>query len=69
MKNSKNPVQELLSISAPLAWKDWLVHIQNNLIADGYVEQLTEEGRHDMAARMQGLYDFFGQIDQKKKQA
>jgi hypothetical protein len=69
MITKNNHIKDLLSTCSPHDWKDWIFHIENNLVAVGYVEALTESGRQDHAARMQSLYDFFGAIDRKEKQS
>lgn len=59
--------KDLLGISAPGEWKDFLFNTQTNLINYGFMEMLTESGRAEFSARMQGLYDFFGQLDPGNK--
>lgn len=57
---AKQPSIDLLKIADPASWQAWLFHIQTNLINSGYVETLSESGRNEFTAHMQGLYDFFG---------
>lgn len=59
---NKQHMNELLSICPVEEWKDWLFNLQCILIENGYVEGLTETGRSDFAARMQGLYEHFRKV-------
>lgn len=68
MKSSISAEKDLLQISTRDQWRAWLFHLENNLVASGYVGELTEEGRLDHAARMQGLYDFFTGKETERKQ-
>lgn len=63
----KQTPTDLLKISNPAAWQAWIFHIQTNLIHCGYIETLTESGRDQFTANMQGLYDFFTQLQEKPK--
>jgi hypothetical protein len=67
MTNTTLSVKNLLVAGDPQSWKDWLFSVQSNLINTGYVETLTEAGRSEFTNRMQGLYEFFGEVDKKGK--
>ena len=57
----------MTSIAHPQEWKDWLFHIQQNLITSGYVHSLTETGMQDHTAYFSGLYQFFTELQEKPK--
>jgi hypothetical protein len=67
MANTKNPIKDLLSISSPQEWKDFLFHVENNLVALGYSEMLTKSGRMELSAKFTGLYEFFGDMQEGKQ--
>jgi len=62
MNKNQQPLNDLLSISTPQEWKDFVFQTQTTLIESGFVEMLTEQGRSEFTARMQGLYNFFGKL-------
>ena len=68
MVMNNNATADLLSISSAPEWISWLFNLQCNLIETGYVEGLTETGRGDFAARMQGLHDHFSEMQRVTKE-
>jgi hypothetical protein len=66
MKNN-SLITDLLAAGSPDQYKAFIFHLQTTLIESGYTESLTESGRSEFAARLQGLYNFFDQISQQKK--
>lgn len=54
-----NALQALTDHADPNQWKDWLSHIQNNLISQGYCQGLTDEGSAEFAGNFAALQEFF----------
>lgn len=67
MTDTQKSIKELLLVCSPGQWKDFIFSLQTTLIESGHIETLTEEGRSDFAANMQGLYNFFSRIEGSKK--
>lgn len=63
MATINQATKDLLQVAPPAEWKDFIFSLQTTLIESGHVETLTPEGRSDFAAKMQGLYEYFGAID------
>ncbi len=67
MRNTDQPLTDLLSINKPDEWKNWLNHIQANLISTGYCEGLTKSGATEFASSFLGLQNFFSELKRSKK--
>lgn len=55
-------VKELTKIGNSDDWKDWLTHIQNDMISRGYCQVLTDKGSAEFAVRFSTLQQFFTDI-------
>ena len=67
MTPKDNPIKSLLSIASPSDWREFVFDLQSELISNGYVGLLTEIGTSDFVIKLQGLHDFFCEIEKQKE--
>jgi hypothetical protein len=48
-------------------WKDFVFDLQSTLIANGHVGLFEKTAQEDFACKMQGLYNFFKDLQPAKK--
>jgi len=60
-------LNDLLSAEDPNTWKDWISHIQAQLILQGYTMNLTKKGTELFAERFNSLQEFFSDLREGQK--
>lgn len=69
MANNNQPLKELLSICSATEWKDFTFELLTELIDSGYFEKQTEKGRKEFTPKIQGLYNYFAQLEHSVKES
>jgi hypothetical protein len=69
MANTNHPLKELLSICSATEYKDFIFELITELVQTGYFEGMTEKGRNEFVPRVQGLYNYFAQLEHSAKES